>query len=626
MKIRHLLFLTLLFLLILQAEASNDRWNLRPVEIRAVWLDRKSIPSTQLEIYHLVEKYAKSGINLIFPEVIFNGYSVYRSSYLEQTTLWGGFDVIQALIHEAHKQGIEVHPWVWVFRAGYKDDKGGILTRHPEWIALDKNGEQVAEGDSYWLCPSHPAVRRLLLGALCELAVKYPVDGIHLDYVRFARPSHCYNENCRRQFEAQYAVDPLNIEDFTKPAVEWHLWRENMVDSLVAEISKEVRKIRPDIKVSAAVVPMLKESRLNYLQDWKLWVDNKWVDFIVPMTYTTNTTNLRKMVRADLETTESRTLIVPGIALHLLKGNSNMLDQIRTVREEAAGGMAFFAGSYLDADELQTLSTGPFAERALLPFRKPIESANLLLTSASSKLKRRNLSEAGIDIQTAKSLVSYASYQNRNIEPILPEPPPIYVPDIVLPIPSVKIPQLTNVPVIDGDISDTCWNEAARICLERTNLGAPAENGGDFLIARDSKKLYFAFRCQGKNQKTLPEGRDTPIFDEDSIEIFIKTGSQNYFHFATNTAGTQYDARVKDPSYNPEWTVATKCLSDGWTAEFMIPLSALDTSEFQNGEWRGNFCRNRLTQTGTEHLCWSPTYGTFHTPSRFGKLIFGLED
>ena len=57
-------------------------------------MDRNSIPKTEKGIRGLIKDYAKAGINLVHPEVIFNGYSAYPSEYLTHKDLWNGIDML----------------------------------------------------------------------------------------------------------------------------------------------------------------------------------------------------------------------------------------------------------------------------------------------------------------------------------------------------------------------------------------------------------------------------------------------------------------------------------------------------------------------------------------------------
>jgi hypothetical protein len=118
---------------------------------------------------------------------------------------------------------------------------------------------------------------------------------------------------------------------------------------------------------------------------------------------------------------------------------------------------------------------------------------------------------------------------------------------------------------------------------------------------------------------------DGPVFNDDSVELFISTqstdaGAAAYFHFALNVLGTKYE-RKSGGAWNGKWECATGREPGAWTAEAAIPFSILGIKTPAPGTtWRANFCRNRTASGVMENLTWSPTYGPYHTPSRFGLL------
>lgn len=614
------------------AGAAQEKWSSRPVEIRAVWMDRRSIPKTEQGIRELMRDYAKAGINVLHPEVIYNGYAAYRSSYLPQQDLWDGLDMLGILVDEAHKHNMEVHPWVWVFRVGNVNDKRGILQEHPDWVAVNRKGESLARGQAYWLCPSIPAARRLLLGAIRELAQKYPIDGVQLDYIRFDSQEYCYNESCRAKFKAAYGMDPLEIKPFTKPVLDWHLWREDLVNSFVAEARAELGKVRPGIKVSAAVASFPDGARVNFLQNWGHWAANRWVDFLAPMDYTPDPTDFLRRVRTSLEGVGNKTLLAPGLGLHLMKGCGPMLEQVRVARSEPASGVSLFATAYLDSDRLEALGEGPFRKKARLPFRSPLKGAKELVSSARARLAAsatyENVSQARQELESAKNLLGYLAYRVREPSYVPPTAPPIFIPAEIQPIPAVEIPAGDTAPAIDGRLNDAAWQKAARAQIELTNLGKRSSKRAEVLLTYDDENLYVAFRAVEPNPDSVRARvvkHDGPLFNDDSVEIFlgVQDRAEDYFHFALNALGTTYEARGLDVSWGAEWQAAVGREPKAWTAEIAIPFASLGVPVPGSGTvWHGNFCRNRAAAGNVENTCWSATYGSHHTPIRFGTLAF----
>lgn len=560
MKLRSIFVCLLLFGVCIAAGAEN-------AEIRAVWMDRRSIPKTEQGIRDQIKGYDEAGINILLPEVIFNGYSAYKSSYLTQQDLWNGLDVLSIIIDEAHMRGMEVHPWVWVFRAGNKNDKGGILTQHPNWAVVYEDGGSVSANGSYWLCPSTPGVRVLLMRAFRELAEKYPVDGIHLDYIRFDNQSpsaSCYNASCRLRYTCEYGTDPADIEPFTKPVIAWHLWRESLITGFLQEIVSDLEEARPGIRISAAVAPLPDGARLSYLQDWTSWANNNYLYFISPMDYTPDIDIFKKYLYLKNKGLVNYFNLAPGIGLHLIKDPDIAARQVQYARDSGFAGVCLFCGSYIDENVLHTLKENVFQYRSSVPEKYPPGSLGHIQSS----------------------------------------PPPIFIPNVVLPLPEVEIPY--------------CGGRA-RITIDRTNLGEEASQKTDVTIEHDGSYINITFEIGSPAASSIAE-RDGPVFTDDSVELFLQPPGKDYYHFAVNTIGTMFDEKNMAASWNADWSASAVKVDGKVIIKMSIPLAALGTGS--DGMWRANFCRNIKTDEGMEYTCWSPTYGPYHTPIRYGYLVY----
>ena len=599
-----------------------------------MWMDRRSIPKTEQDIRLTIRKYADAGFNLIFPEVIYNGYTAYPSKVLPTQNLWNGLDVLKIIVEEAHRNKMEVHPWVWVFRAGYPADKGGIITTHPDWAAVGKDGKATGFNGSYWLCPSIPEARDLLMSAYKELVSTYKVDGIHLDYIRFddqSEVSTCYNKSCRDQFALQYGVDPCAIEPFTKSVIDWHLWREELVNSFVYRVSGELRKIRPNLKISAAVGDPYDSARINLLQNWMNWADNRWIDFLVPMDYTSNNDSFKRRSYLDLAAAGNRTLIIPGIGVHLLRDNSQTVDQIEISRYITAGGNTLFASSYIKDDLLDELKSNVFARPSALPFRDPSKKGDRMFASAVMKIrpsmKVYDVVSTLFDMFSANSLYQYADWMKTEREYVSPTSPKIFIPDVLQPIPEVDALKVDQPIIIDGQLDDQ-WQKDIPVMISTTNMGEPISKQTEVRVAYDESKLYICMtldKPQPDEHQPTALHHDDPVFNDDSFEVFIDPAGNgtDYLHFALNTIGTRFDQKVFNTKWDCDWESAVVKNDDVWRAEIAIPYKSLGVSPPAAGEiWRTNFCRNKYMGIIEENSCWSATYGSYNTPIRFGRIRF----
>lgn len=605
------------------------------MEIRAVWMDYQGIPPTEAGIRSLVRSLVSAGFNVLHPEAVYNGYSSYPSHYLSQDVRWGGLDVLDVVISEGHKLGVEVHPWICVFRVGHTGDRGGILKAHPDWVAVDRQGQELSQGGGLWLCPSREPARRLLLRLVEEIATKYEIDGLHLDYIRHDSQEFCYCQTCRTKFQTEHGLDPLDIEPFTKPVIDWHLWREERINSFVRDVSGLLRRVRPQAKLSAAVAPLPNQARLEYLQNWDNWVANKWLDYVEPMNYTADNDYFRSRVAQADTAIADRALLVPGISIMPPQTIGTVLSQIEIARDQPTLGVSLFSISHLDEASLKELRRTVFSTKASVPLGSPTVGAKQLVKSVHGALKTDSsvdeLAVLSRDLEAARRLLAYQRNRMQPVEFVSASNPPITITDHIIPLPELTVPFVDNVVVnVDGRLDEPSWQKAAMIVLPYTKDGGEASRRTAVYLVSDKERLYVAYVCEEPAVKSLKSHvtqNDGPVFLDDSVELFLSptTDAKSYYHLALNALGIKYDALGRSAKVDLPWVAATSLGEDRWTAEMMIPIASLGVVEGSTitARWRGNFCRNRVIDfpaSESQHFCWSPTYGSYHTPTRFGFI------
>ncbi len=211
---------------------------------------------------------------------------------------------------------------------------------------------------------------------------------------------------------------------------------------------------------------------------------------------------------------------------------------------------------------------------------------------------------------------------------------------------SVVIPHLATPPTLDGALGPGEWNGAA--VLEpflvpvSTRQGGPETRGW---VAADQTHLYAAFRCTirpGTTLKPFYTERDSSVFDEDSIELFIcpDVTQPIYYQLMANSARTRLDTkwtfdpetgreneRGSDLSWNPEWQVETKLTDYGWSVEFAIPLAELGIKAVGVRPIRINFIRN-ITSGEPRYGTWTYLPNSNTLPAAnfgFGVCTFGRQ-
>ncbi|MGD8238345.1 MAG: family 10 glycosylhydrolase [Armatimonadota bacterium] len=281
----------------------------REGEIRAIWIH----PSRVWDRWDAAcRACADAGLNALIPVVAGGYYAYYDSDVVPRVQ---GFedrpDQLAECLKAARKYGLQVHPWRVNWNASRIRDEEFEQLRAAGRLQQDYEGET-----ERWLCPSNEKNQELELAAMVEMAAKYPVDGIHFDYIRYPNESHCYCDTCRATFEqwrgAEAHAWPMSAYGGDLKQ-EYRAFRCSRITKLVAAVSREARTVRPDIVISAAVFRGWPRPYTTVGQNWKLWVENGYLDFISPMNYTNDLELFVERTISDAAAVANRIPLAMGI-------------------------------------------------------------------------------------------------------------------------------------------------------------------------------------------------------------------------------------------------------------------------------------------------------------------------
>jgi len=184
-------------------------------------------------------------------------------------------------------------------------------------------------------------------------------------------------------------------------------------------------------------------------------------------------------------------------------------------------------------------------------------------------------------------------------------------------------------PAIDGELAEPCWRSAERTAAFVRNNGAALRVRTRAMLCRDHENLYVGFVCDeplaGKLRGAIENGAIAGF--EESIEVFVDGNADRhtYIQVMLNVTGRKFSARgtVRAPSLDQRWSGATAIHEADWTAEMRLPLELLGIESPSSDAVCGlNVNRTRSIDGHVVYSCWSNTKGGFHTPARFGTLIF----
>ncbi|MDD5597842.1 MAG: carbohydrate binding family 9 domain-containing protein [Victivallaceae bacterium] len=181
-------------------------------------------------------------------------------------------------------------------------------------------------------------------------------------------------------------------------------------------------------------------------------------------------------------------------------------------------------------------------------------------------------------------------------------------------------------PVLDGRLDDPCWRNADKITGFRLIFGkGPAREQTVGTIVYDAENIYLGISCKESNVKKLLATQtvhDSPVWKDDCLEIFFDTNCDRatYYHFVVNSLGTKFEEKGQDKSWNAEWNVKTAIGDGQWSAEVAIPFSAIGARPGPDTVWGFNL--GRAQRILPEFSGWANTGASFHTPKKFGLLVF----
>ncbi|MCX6345585.1 MAG: family 10 glycosylhydrolase [Armatimonadetes bacterium] len=274
-------------LLVIGATAHAD-------EVRGAWVSAWSKGYlTPAEADATIAAAKKAKINTLFIQVRKTADAYYNSQIEPKApNLAADYDPLAYVIEKAHAQGIKVHAWVnvcrvWIGKA-LPDGPDHLVNKHPEWLNKDSTGANKA-ADGMFIDPGVPEARDYVVSVISDIAARYAIDGIHLDYIRYPGKDWGYSEEAL----ARYRIESGTTGKPSAGDPKWCEWRREQVTELVTEIRSSVLKARPKIQITAATIawkdcaPNFAACGPHYLvyQDWCEWLSQGLLDANVPMNY-----------------------------------------------------------------------------------------------------------------------------------------------------------------------------------------------------------------------------------------------------------------------------------------------------------------------------------------------------
>ena len=364
-------------------------------EVRALWVSRASLTSPAA-VAAMVKSAQATRFNTLLVQVRGRGDSYFSDGLEPRAAALAlqpdSFDPLAATLKLAHAQGIRVHAWINIALVASAVEppasREHLVYRHPEWlmvpralardmVLLDAHSQlyldklmrwarlQPSEIEGLYASPIPQESRDATVALVADIVARYPIDGVHVDYVRYPNDDFDYSrealeafrsdvlasldEAARRQRERTLGNDLVAWADAFPDR--WRDFRRQRLTALVTRLRDSIKARRPDVLFSAAVVPDVAEAAARRLQDWGGWLQRQLLDAVCPMAYATDASVFAAQVAGAREAAGGRP-VWAGIGAYRLS-SSQTVENIQIARKLGASGIVLF--SY---DSLMSLPRG----------------------------------------------------------------------------------------------------------------------------------------------------------------------------------------------------------------------------------------------------------------------------
>ncbi|CAH1191742.1 hypothetical protein PAECIP111891_00082 [Paenibacillus allorhizoplanae] len=397
--------------------ASTEAWEgyllslpSRVAEARGVWY--RPVEKNREEVGRTLDRMQAAGFNELYLETWLWGYTIYPSHTAmvkgieAQHPAFRGYDPLEAFVMEGELRGIAVHAWLDGFMVGVDTTGGPVLRAYPEWSALSQRQAHSQkplpqQGTGYfWLDLTNPSVRKYLLNIVIEIVSTYRVAGINLDFMRFPhtdgdwQDTYCFSLYAREAFQREHSWDPLEISSEQRELwTIWTKWLEQQEDEFVSHLYKEMKRISPNLIVSAAPEPGAESTKIG---NW-----SQHVDVVIPQAYYAKASEVRPSVLLHKKELIPGNLVYSGIyPMYAQLGAQETIEQVLAAQDIDMGTVIFAFGQATD-ETIRALRLGPWRNAAISTGMYPLRAIQALLEAVKTDMKHLYLPRLAVHEQTA---------------------------------------------------------------------------------------------------------------------------------------------------------------------------------------------------------------------------------
>ncbi len=270
-------------------------------EFRGAWIQcvngqflGMSTQQMQQTLAYQLNELRKSGVNAIIFQVRPECDALYESSLEPWSRFLTGqqgrapqpyWDPLKWMIEQCHRRGMELHAWINPYRAKTKNTTA-LATNH---IGVRRPDLSFSYDGQLILNPGIPENRNIICQVVDDIVSRYDIDGLHIDDYFYPYP-----------VQGQVIPDDREFRLYNNGIRDKGDWRRYNVNLFIKQLSETIHRRKPWVKFGVSPFGIYRNKRnapqlgsntsglQNYddlYADVLLWVNNGWVDYIVPQIY-----------------------------------------------------------------------------------------------------------------------------------------------------------------------------------------------------------------------------------------------------------------------------------------------------------------------------------------------------
>lgn len=316
--------------------------------------------SDEIGVRRAVQYAKRMGLNTLIIDNAVGAYAAYPSQVegMVQLPELNGFDVVQAFSDACREEGIRLIVMVCGLASvvsTHNYPKEHYINQLSDYILVSKAGKKIDASTTTSLDPSWPEARAFQCAVVKELAEKYDIDGIQIDYIRYPLPIYYqapnyedfgYQSPASEAFKAQYGVDPAALSIVDVRWADWCAYRRDVITTYARQLSETVKSVDESLEISYTCFADYNDRQIYVYQDVEKWAEEGFADAIYPMIYGDNT-EYQSRYAAETQPVAKYTGYMLGVGTYVRASHASMIEQLYMPYAFSADGAAIFTLRYI---------------------------------------------------------------------------------------------------------------------------------------------------------------------------------------------------------------------------------------------------------------------------------------